>query len=510
MIKGQVISGAFGEIVIRQKSDTSLELGELLVAESPDSKILLQVYDILYGSQISQLNRELISGMELEENTNIEFLDSELRNYLLAKLKSLATVRGKDARMSKTLPGFFSHVRELEKDDLDFLTKPKDELFLGSLRSGSKEMEVPIFVDGPKVLAHHILIPATTGRGKSNLTSVILWNALDKDYCGMLVLDPHDEYYGRTGIGLKNHPSSRERLVYYTPKDPPAGCRTLKINIRKIRPNHFNGVVDWSQAQNEALNMYFKEYGDKWIESIIIEKPVAGFNDATIAVIRRRLLNLLDIHFASAKLHFNGIFDLDSGESTLEDISNDLESGKAVIIDTSLFSGQIEILIGSLISTTVFTRYKHHKMKGTLKDKPIISIVLEEAPRVLGKEVLEKGPNIFSTIAREGRKFKVGLIAITQLPSLIPRQILANMNTKIILGLEMAGERQAVIESASQDLSEDNRTIASLDLGEAIITSNFVKFAIPIKIPFFNDVVGLSRHRQETLKKDFSSINIEF
>ena len=63
----------------------------------------------------------------------------------------------------------------------------------------------------------------------------------------------------------------------------------------------------------------------------------------------------------------------------------------------------------------------------------VISIILEEAPRVLGKEVLEKGPNIFSTIAREGRKFRVGLIAITQLPSLIPREILANMNTKIIL-----------------------------------------------------------------------------
>ena len=52
-------------------------------------------------------------------------------------------------------------------------------------------------------------------------------------------------------------------------------------------------------------------------------------------------------------------------------------------------------------------------MNGNLNDKPVISIVLEEAPRVLGKEVLEAGPNIFSTIAREGREFKVGLTAIT-------------------------------------------------------------------------------------------------
>jgi DNA helicase HerA-like ATPase len=126
-------------------------------------------------------------------------------------------------------------------------------------------------------------------------------------------------------------------------------------------------------------------------------------------------------------------------------------------------------------------------MHDTLEGKPVISIVLEEAPRVLGKDVLEKGSNIFSTIAREGRKFKVGLIAITQLPSLIPRDILANMNTKIILGTEMVQERQAIIDSASQDLSTDSRNIASLDKGECIVSSNFAKFAIPIMVPFFDD-----------------------
>ena len=63
------------------------------------------------------------------------------------------------------------------------------------------------------------------------------------------------------------------------------------------------------------------------------------------------------------------------------------------------------------------------------------------------------------------------------------------MNTKIILGTEMKPERQALIESAAQDLSDDDRTIASLDKGEAIITSTFVKFATPIKIPLFEAMV---------------------
>jgi len=147
----------------------------------------------------------------------------------------------------------------------------------------------------------------------------------------------------------------------------------------------------------------------------------------------------------------------------------------------------------------LFWRYQGYKSQGKLQEKPVVSIVLEEAPRVIGSDVLStRGENIYSTIAREGRKFQIGLIGITQLTSLIPRNILANMNTKIILGNEMAAERTAVIDSAAQDLSQDDRNIASLDRGEAIISSNFTKFAVPIQIPLFTDYVQKQMTSKET------------
>ncbi|MGZ7136485.1 MAG: ATP-binding protein, partial [Methanobacterium sp.] len=140
-------------------------------------------------------------------------------------------------------------------------------------------------------------------------------------------------------------------------------------------------------------------------------------------------------------------------------------------------------------SSNIFNKYKNYNSK-ELKDKPVISIVIEEAPRVLSQEAVESyGGNIYGTIAREGRKFKIGLIAITQLSSVIPRVILANMNTKIILGNEMSPERSAIINSASQDLSDDDRIIASLDKGEAIVSSVFTRFAIPIYTPEFEKYV---------------------
>ena len=54
----------------------------------------------------------------------------------------------------------------------------------------------------------------------------------------------------------------------------------------------------------------------------------------------------------------------------------------------------------------------------------------------------------------------------------------------------MASERNAIISSAAQDLKEDYATIGSLDKGEAIVSSIFTKFAIPIQVPLFDDYVA--------------------
>ena len=503
MTKGQIVSGDFSKIVMRIKSGQDVELGELVVVEDNGEKYILQVYDLVYGSQISQQNLEMVAGMNLEEESGFGLMDARLRNYQLALLKPVLNV-GSSSKTCKKLPAFFAKVREINKEDLSFITKPTTPFFLGKLRSGSKEMDFDIFLPGKEVFSHHVLIPASTGKGKSNLMSTILWDVAGKDYVGMLVLDPHDEYYGRTGLGLKDHPE-KNKVAYYTPSNPPPGARTLKINLAKIKPDHFYGAVPLTPPQRDCFHAYHKIFGAEWIKAVVEERRIEGvkFHEDTIAVVKRKLISLLGLELHQGQLSCQGIFDATSGENTILDICRELEQGKTVIIDTSLFSGALEILVGSMITTEIFDRYKYYKKEGVLDNKPVISIVLEEAPRVLGKNVLEQGSNIFESIAREGRKFNVGLVAITQLPSEIPKTILANMNTKIILGIEMNSERQAVIESSPQDLSQDSRNIASLDKGEALVTSTFTRFAVPIKIPLFTEFVKKNKPENKfTLRFD--------
>ncbi|MBS3132846.1 ATP-binding protein [Candidatus Woesearchaeota archaeon] len=502
---GQVISGSFDSIVVRQKSDAKLEIGQLLTAQTSQGKVLLQVFDLVYGSQLSQQNLEMISGMKLESDNDLELMDAELRNYTLAFLKPLLLLKHGTLRVCKTLPDFFSSVEELDASCNDFLEKPENPLFIGNLRTGSKAADAEVYLNGEDMFSHHVLIAAQTGRGKSNLMSCIIHSALQGEYAGFLILDPHDEYYGRNKAGLKD---CSDKVVYYTPNTPPTGARTLAINISKIQPAHFNGVVFWSEPQKEALYAYYRKYGSKWITAILLEEDeiLEGFfHEATILVVKRRLLQLLNLEISGSEIYSKGIFDIQSGISTVSDIADDMEKSKAVIIDTSSLSSQVEILVGSIVASELFNRYQNYKTTGELKDKPVLSVVLEEAPSVLGKDALEQGPNIFSRIAREGRKFRLGLTAITQLPSLMPRQVLANISTKIILGLETAPERKAVIESASQDLSQDDRAIASLDIGEAIVTSTFSKFAVPVKVPLYEDL--LEKQPKTEYKTEFAGLH---
>jgi len=511
-VVGQIVAGEFGSILVREKGGKKLELGDLLISREVNASLILQVFDLVYGSQIPRETHELMSGINLEKMpVNTEIFEPELRNYVLAKVRALAylnkSANSTKVNLPKILPSFFNEIQLVNKEDLDFLSKDEDSFFVGKIRSGSKVLDADVWLPTKDVFSHHVLIPATTGRGKSNLVKTILWNLLPTKKVGALVLDAHDEYYGRHGLGLKDHNEAKDRLVYYTPSNPPAGANVLTINLQSLKPDHFRGIVTLTEPQEQAIRIYFREFKGDWISAVIQERPTQNPKEVapiTLAILKRifRLTLGLDLDEDGNVISFNQVFDAGTrGQTVADDIVKDIEDGKIVILDTSRLVDEAELIVGNVIASRIFDRYQNYKVRGQLDRKPIVTIVVEEAPRVIGEDVLKnQNSNIYSIIAKEGRKFNIGLTAITQLTSVIPRTILANMNTKIILGNEMVQERQAIIASASQDLSKDDRNIASLDKGEAIISSIFVPFAIPIKIPLFEDLVKNQNEPKRNIK----------
>ncbi len=483
---GQIIGGEYGEVRIRQKSGETIEIGDLLSIED----IILQVLDLEYGSLMEQDDIERMSGMELEGYEETSLMEEEIRNYIYAKAKPLVRIKDGEPRIPKVLPSFFGDLERVSSEDFQFLEEPENSLYLGKIRSGSSVLDVPLYINGKEALSHHIMIPATTGRGKSNLVKVMLWNLIPKEYAGILVIDPHDEYYGRNGLGAKDHPEASEKVDYYS-TDPPSGGYHLRINLSILRPWNLKGIIDLSEAQSQAMYVYYSHHRKDWLEELLTsgseEAQQYGIRETTLDALKRKLRLTFDLSVENDEVRPRGNIFVNKGSETLvDDIVDAIEDGKKVILDTSSLAEDKELLIAGIITDRIFKNYKSYKEKDELEEKPSVGIVIEEAPRVLGDRA---GRNVFHQIAREGRKFRVGLIAVTQLSSMIPREILANMNTKIILGNEMKSEREAIIGSAAQDLSKDSKNIASLDKGEAIVSSIFTKFAVPIKIDLFEHVV---------------------
>ncbi|MDD1763420.1 MAG: ATP-binding protein, partial [Methanobacteriaceae archaeon] len=321
-VVGQIIGGGVARILIREKSGVKLEMGDLLLVEDiADNSLILQVTDLQYHSQVPQSMRELISGMKLEgQGASLDFMEPELRNYIVAQAKAILQIRDGQSGIPKSLPNFFSSVRHVNEEDLRFLTKPKNPLYVGDVRSGSKLIESEVYLNAKDAIPHHILLPATTGRGKSNLVKVMLWSLLELEGFGILVLDPHDEYYGRNEKCLKDHPHS-ENLVYYSPDALP-GTNSLIINLESIKPHHFTGIVSFSEAQKDAVSLAYSMYRSQWILKILEGVEIKGVAPGTLTVIERKFNSILGIYIDDdGNFHSrNRLFSDTASESTIKDI----------------------------------------------------------------------------------------------------------------------------------------------------------------------------------------------
>ena len=83
---------------------------------------------------------------------------------------------------------------------------------------------------------------------------------------------------------------------------------------------------------------------------------------------------------------------------------------------------------------------------------PVVAVAFEEAQRVLSANK-DRESNVFPRVAREGRKFGVGLLAVTQQPKLLDDELLSQFNTFFVLGLADEKDRNILRSSAKQDLS---------------------------------------------------------
>lgn len=116
------------------------------------------------------------------------------------------------------------------------------------------------------------------------------------------------------------------------------------------------------------------------------------------------------------------------------------------------------------------------------KEQPLL-IVLEEAHNYLRAGEKSISSRTVQSIAKEGRKYGVGLVLVTQRPSELDETVLSQCGTMIALRMNNSKDRGHIRASIQDELQTMVDLLPSLRTGEGIISGEAVK--IPSRIQFY-------------------------
>jgi DNA helicase HerA-like ATPase len=434
-------------------------------------------------------------------------------------VKLLGTFEDKGTSISFTtavrkLPVVSYHARHLEKREVAYILNMGNEsgVSLGHLCIG-EDMHVDkgeILFDTRRLKSKRTMIFAQSGFGKTNLMKVLLYHVIADNTFGKLVFDLNGEYYSRTasgttGLGDVDEEAIRRNLVVYSDRrvsQSAAFSYKGKVQVNTHKYMTVGDILEFSAGFSEVMKSFLLYLDESKVEGFVenidsyCDDPVKLHKDFpdffgggtavkeksarnTIMAIRKRIRHFID----EGGVH--------SSQSTLiEDTFKALREGKTVVIDLSL-RDSVE---ASIISTMVVRRlFEENKRNFTeLKENEVIRcvIVVEEAQNVLSDEQVKTSNNPFVRVAKEGRKFGIGLVAITQRPSAISEEIRSQAENFFTFYMGNSDDIKALVRS---NINYDG--VVSTFVQRETIPGNlyFVTsshpFVIPVRVVEFDKLV---------------------
>ncbi|MGY5861649.1 MAG: ATP-binding protein [Candidatus Thorarchaeota archaeon] len=438
------------------------------------------------------------------------------------------------------------------------------EMYVGDLQVGEATLDVPVMIPS-KFLPMHVGIFGSTGSGKSNLMMVLIKSLIDTNIAASanpdgnvlrisaFCIDPHDEFakgvdnYGIHHIVEAMGSKIRSEVLgtfYYltthlraTPRDVKAYAKEIRIKWDEIQPRDLYSITEFTPQMNSFIDATYASKHENWIAEILeMEEEPEGTSTpkGTMRAVQRRL----------RFLQRSPIF-IENGTSVLDDIYEAMETGRILVVNTSLMSDTEQFLLTTVVTRTLSDMRRAVKSSGNLGDfqtqgqmrlpnpffnrvkkmarsfyglggvsdsaevkdprnLPVIQITVEEAPSILNPELM-KGRSVFKDISRQGRKFNIGLLVVSQQVSVLDNVILSQMNTEINLRMGNEREIRACIDNASVNISGFENEFRVMSRGEALLTASYRELPLPVKIPLFDDIFERDKDKYKSKKSSKKS-----
>jgi hypothetical protein len=333
---------------------------------------------------------------------------------------------------------------------------------------------VPVNFPIGSLISRRSMVFARAGFGKSNLMKVLLSTLYSTDPhdiirdkkvpVGTVVFDPEGEYFWPDNRGrpaLADVPALQDRLVVFTDKAAPSPAYgsfvagPVRIDCRKVDPSKLAQIAFTAERQDQSnVQIINRTWPTDWpdlvdkaaandrtgMEAIITKH--AGSNPSAV-VINAAVENVLRIVRPLHNPHSN----------LLDDLKRALADGKLCVIDLSLTRGKAGNNLAGLILDHFF---EHNVREFTNKDSKAIPIiaVIEEAQSVLSNDSRTGDSGPFVSWTKEGRKFGLGSVLVTQQPRSIPEELLSQADNWFVFHLLSNGDL-AALRSANGHFSND-------------------------------------------------------
>lgn len=148
------------------------------------------------------------------------------------------------------------------------------------------------------------------------------------------------------------------------------------------------------------------------------------------------------------------------------------------ILDLSgIPSSILSDLIGAVLRVIYDALFWGRNLPEGGRERPLL-LILEEAHNYLGKGEANNAARTVRRIAKEGRKYGVGLMIVSQRPSEIDSTILSQCGTMFAMRLSNENDRGQIKSSASDNLGGLFEMLPVLRTGEAIIVGEAVSLPV--------------------------------
>lgn len=152
------------------------------------------------------------------------------------------------------------------------------------------------------------------------------------------------------------------------------------------------------------------------------------------------------------------------------------------VVDVSAVPASVlEIVVGTMLGIVYNALYWGMNLPVGGKEQPLL-VVLDEAHRFLREGADTAATRSCSRIAKEGRKYGVGLMTVTQRPADIDPAILSQAGTTIALRVTNRVDRASIEGTISDDLGGLTDLLPALRTGEGLVLGEALQVPSRIRI----------------------------